>query len=219
MNFGQLTLHSLHDGIDHRSPPQTKIVLFRNLFRGREDVYPRRFESRKTGRTGYQPVCANEWVQGICEKPRIKCSDCLRQRFLAVTDEAVLWHLSGHDNEGKDFVMGIYPMLRDETCFLLAVDFDKEGWREDANAFWETCRCLNVPAALERSRSGNGAHIWIFFDQAIPASLARKLGSHILTETMERRPDIGLNSYDRCPPYPTSQHVFYSLLEESIFKC
>ena len=146
MNFGQLTLHSLHDGIDHRSPPQTKIVLFRNLFRGREDVYPRRFESRKTGRTGYQPVCANEWVQGTCEKPRIKCSDCPHQRFLAVTDEAVLWHLSGHDKEGKDFVMGIYPMLHDETCFLLAVDFDKEGWREDANAFWETCRYLNVPA-------------------------------------------------------------------------
>src|ERR1700719_801651 len=200
MNFGQLTTHSRHDGIDHRSPPQTKIALFRDLFRGREDVYPRRFESRKTGRTGYQPVCANEWVRGICEKPRIKCSDCPHQRFLAVTDEAVLWHLSGRDNEGKDFVMGIYPMLQDETCFLLAVDFDKEGWREDANAFLETCRCLNVPAALERSRSGNGAHMWIFFDQAIPASLVRKLGSHILTETMERRPDIGLNSYDRFFP-------------------
>jgi hypothetical protein len=171
--------------IGHRR--KRRLRCFRNLFRGREDVYPRRFESRKTGRTGYQPVCANEWVRGICEKPRIKCSDCPRQCFLAVTDEAVLWHLSGHDNEGKDFVMGIYPMLQDETCFLLAVDFDKEGWREDANAFWETCRYLNVPAALERSGSGNGAHIWIFFDQAIPASLARKLGSHILTETMERR--------------------------------
>src|SRR3984893_1242255 len=200
MNFGQLTLHSLRDGIDHRSPPQTKIALFRNLFRGREDVYPRRFESRKTGRTGYQPVCANEWVQGICEKPRIKCSDCPRQRFLAVTDEAVLWHLSGHDKEGKDFVMGIYPMLQDETCFFFAVDFDKEVGGEDAKAFCQACRYLNVPAALERSRSGNGAHIWIFFDQAIPASLARKLGSHILTETMERRPDIGLNSYDRFFP-------------------
>ncbi len=96
--------------------------------------------------------------------------------------------------------MGIYPMLQDETCFILAVDFDKEGWQEDARAFWETCRQLNIPAALERSRSGNGAHIWLFFDQAIPASLARKLGSHILTETMERRPDVGLNSYDRFFP-------------------
>ena len=96
--------------------------------------------------------------------------------------------------------MGIYPMLQDETCFLLAVDFDREGWQEDAKAFGETCRYLNVPAALERSRSGNGAHIWIFFDQALPASLARKLGSHILTETMERRPEIGLGSYDRFFP-------------------
>ena len=96
--------------------------------------------------------------------------------------------------------MGIYPMLQDETCFFLAVDFDREGWQDDAKAFCETCRHLGVPAALERSRSGNGAHIWIFFDQAIPASLARKLGSHILTETMERRPDIGLRSYDRFFP-------------------
>jgi superfamily II DNA or RNA helicase len=96
--------------------------------------------------------------------------------------------------------MGVYPMLQDETCFLLAVDFDNEGWREDAQAFRETCEHLNIPAALERSRSGNGAHIWIFFDQAIPAMLARKLGSHILTETMERRPDVGLSSYDRFFP-------------------
>jgi superfamily II DNA or RNA helicase/very-short-patch-repair endonuclease len=186
--------------VDHRSPPEAKVALFRALFRGREDVYPRRFESRKTGKTGYQPACANEWVQGVCEKPRIKCSECPHQRFISVADDAIRWHLSGKDNEGKDFVMGIYPMLVDETCFFLAVDFDKEGWQEDAKAFCDTCRRLNIPAALERSRSGNGAHIWLFFDQAIPASLARKLGSHILTETMERRPDVGLNSYDRFFP-------------------
>jgi superfamily II DNA or RNA helicase/very-short-patch-repair endonuclease len=186
--------------IDHRSPPEMKIALFRALFRGREDVYPQRFESRMTGKTGYQPACANEWVRGICEKPRVKCSDCPHQRFLPVTAETIRWHLSGQDDEGKDFVMGIYPMLQDESCFLLAVDFDRESWREDARAFWEACCCLNVPAALERSRSGNGAHIWIFFDRAVPASLARKLGSHILTETMDRRPDIGLKSYDRFFP-------------------
>jgi superfamily II DNA or RNA helicase/very-short-patch-repair endonuclease len=198
---GQFTIHVRHNAmVDHRSPPEMKIALFRALFRGRADVYPRRFESRRTSKTGYQPVCANEWVQGICEKPRVKCTDCRHQRFLSVTDETIRWHLSGQDDDGKDFVIGIYPMLQDETCFLLAVDFDKEGWREDAKAFQETCRHLNVPAALERSRSGNGAHIWIFFDEAIPASLARKLGSHILTETMERRPDIGLNSYDRFFP-------------------
>jgi len=172
----QLTIKSLSEAmIDHRSPPEMKIALFRSLFRGRSDVYPRRFESRRTGKSGYQPACANEWLQGVCEKPRVKCSDCPHQRFVPITDEAIRWHLSGQDTEGKDFVMGIYPMLQDETCFLLAVDFDKEGWREDAKAFWETCRNLKIPAALERSRSGNGGHVWIFFDQAIPATLARKL--------------------------------------------
>jgi hypothetical protein len=186
--------------IDHRSPPEAKIALFRAIFRGREDVYPRRFESRRTGKTGYQPACANEWIRGVCEKPRIKCTDCPHQRFLSASDEAVRWHLSGHDSDGNDFVMGIYPMLQDETCFLLAVDFDQGNWREDARAFRETCDHLNIPAALERSRSGDGAHIWIFFDRAIPAALARKLGSHILTEAMERRPEIGFNSYDRFFP-------------------
>jgi hypothetical protein len=186
--------------VTHLSSPEAKIALFRALFRGRNDVYPRRFESRKTGKAGYQPACANEWVRGVCEKPRIKCSDCPHQRFLPIADDALRWHLSGQDNEGKDFVMGLYPMLPDETCFLLAVDFDKGSWQDDARAFWDTCRELGIPAALERSRSGNGAHVWIFFDAAIPAVLARKLGSHALTEAMERRPDIGLNSHDRLFP-------------------
>ncbi|HWY30349.1 MAG TPA: DEAD/DEAH box helicase family protein, partial [Candidatus Acidoferrum sp.] len=141
-----------------------------------------------------------EWIRGICEKPRIKCTDCPNRRFLQITDEVVGWHLSGRDNGGSDFVMGVYAMLQDETCFFLAVDFDDEDWQRDAAAFLETCRRLDVPAALERSRSGNGGHIWLFFEEAIPAVLARKLGSHVLTETMEHRPEIGLNSYDRLFP-------------------
>src|SRR5712671_3711822 len=200
MDVAQLTLDWLQGAVDNRSPPNSKIALFRSLFRGRDDVYPRRFESRKTGKAGYQPACGNEWVRGICEKPKIKCSDCRHQRFLAVTDEAIGWHLCGEDSDGKDFVMGVYPMLLDETCFFLCVDFDKAGWREDVTAILETCRALGIPAALERSRSGNGAHIWIFFDQALAASLARKLGAHVLTVTRERRPDIGLDSYDRFFP-------------------
>jgi superfamily II DNA or RNA helicase/very-short-patch-repair endonuclease len=96
--------------------------------------------------------------------------------------------------------MGVYPMLLDETCFFLAADFDKSTWTEDARAILETCERLHLPAALERSRSGNGGHVWIFFDEPVPASLARKLGAHILTETMEGRPDIGLDSYDRFFP-------------------
>ncbi len=186
--------------VDQTSSPQAKIALFRSLFRGRDDVYPRRFESRKTGRSGYAPACANEWVRGVCEKPRIKCAECPNRRFLPVTDDVIRWHLSGCDAEGQPFVAGVYPLLQDETCFFLAVDFDKAGWRDDAAAFLETCRHLNLPAALERSRSGRGAHVWFFFEEAIPAALARRLGSHVLTETMERRPDIGLDSYDRLFP-------------------
>lgn len=117
-----------------------------------------------------------------------------------MTDEVIQWHLLGIDNSGRNFVMGVYPMLIDETCFFLAADFDKASWREDAVAFLKTCQQMNLPAALERSRSGNGAHVWLFFSEAIPASLARKLGAYILTETMEQHPDVGLDSYDRFFP-------------------
>jgi superfamily II DNA or RNA helicase/very-short-patch-repair endonuclease len=188
-------------GLVHQlSSSDEKVALFRSLFRGREDVYPRRFESRKTGKSGYAPACANEWVRGICEKPRIKCAECPNRRFLSVTDDVIRWHLSGYDDAGQRFVAGVYPMLLDETCFFLAVDFDKSGWLEDSTAYIETCRGLSLSAALERSRSGRGGHVWLFFDEAVPAALARKVGSYILTETMERRPDIGFDSYDRFFP-------------------
>src|SRR3954469_17674468 len=121
--------------IDRRSSSDAKIRLFRSLFRGREDVYPRRFESRKTGRVGYAPACANEWVRGVCEKPRVKCAECPNRRFVPVTDDVIRWHLSGRDGAGQRFVAGVYPMLLDETCFFLAVDFDKGGWLEDSTAF------------------------------------------------------------------------------------
>lgn len=186
--------------VTHTSPVEAKIALFRSLFRGRVDVYPRRFESRKTGRSGYAPACANEWVRGICEKPRIKCADCQHRRFLAVTDDVIRWHLSGHDDAGQPFVAGVYPLLQDEMCWFLAIDFDKADWQDDATAFLETCAQLQVNAALERSRSGRGSHVWLFFDEAVPAALARRLGSHLLTETMERRPDLGFDSYDRLFP-------------------
>ena len=189
--------------VDRYSSASAKIALFRSLFRGRDDVYPRRFESRKTGKSGYAPTCANEWVRGICEKPRIKCAVCPHRRFLPVTDDVVRWHLSGRDGEGQPFVAGVYPLLLDETCYFLAVDFDKAGWQADAVAFLHGCRRLGLVAALERSRSGRGGHVWLFFDEVIPAVLARRLGSHILTEAMEDRPDIGLDSYDRLFPSQT----------------
>jgi len=188
------------DPTTNQSPSAAKVTLFRSLFRGREDVYPRRFESRKTGRAGYQPACANEWVRGVCEKPRIKCLECPNRRFLPVTDEVVRQHLSGLDDQGREFVMGLYPMLSDETCHLLAVDLDGDGWQEDAAALRATCQRLDLPVALERSRSGKGGHLWFFFAEALPAGMARNVGSYLLTETMEGRPEIGLASYDRLFP-------------------
>ena len=190
----------MNPNIDNHSPAEAKIALFRSLFRGREDVYPRRFESRKTGRCGYSPACANEWVRGVCDKPKVKCADCANRQFLPVTDDTVRWHLTGVDASGKPFVMGVYPMLLDESCHFLAVDFDGDAWREDALAYLKTCATREIPAALERSRSGNGGHVWIFFEEAMPAGLARMLGASILTETMERRPDLGFASYDRFFP-------------------
>lgn len=186
--------------VTNASPPADKIALFRSLFRGREEVYARRFESAKSGKSGYQPVCGNEWVRGVCEKPRIKCSDCPHQRWLPITDDVIKWHLSGVDAQGRNFVMGVYPMLLDERCYFVAADFDGEHWRDDARAFLDTCQRLKLPGALEVSRSGNGGHVWIFFTEALPATLARKLGTHVLTETMETRPEIGLKSYDRLFP-------------------
>lgn len=186
--------------VTRHSQVAAKIALYRSLFRGRDDVYPRLFESRKTGKPGYSPACSNEWVREVCDKPRLRCQDCPNRRFLPVTDEVIRQHLSGQDPSGRDFVMGLYPMLLDETCFFLAMDFDQGSWQEDVAAVLESCRQLALPAALERSRSGNGGHLWLFFEEAIPAVLARKLGAHLLTETLERRPEIGLASYDRFFP-------------------
>lgn len=185
------------------SPPEAKIALFRSLFRGREDVYPRRFESAKTGRSGYQPACANEWIRPICRKPKGKCADCEHRAFLPVSAETIRSHLLGRDvasRSQRDFTIGVYPMLPDETCWFLAVDFDKSAWADDARAFLDTCASFGVPAAIERSRSGNGGHVWIFFAEALPARQARRFGSFMLTETMERRPEVGLDSYDRFFP-------------------
>ena len=180
--------------VTNHSPTSDKIALFRTLFGGREDVYPRRWENAAKGRAGYAPVCANEWKPGVCHKPRVRCGTCPNQAFVPVTDEAVERHLRGHHT------MGVYPMLSNDTCRFLSADFDKETWRRDAGAYLDACRAKGVPAALERSRSGNGAHVWFFFAEPLASSLARRLGAHLLTEAMERNPDIGFRSYDRFFP-------------------
>jgi len=174
--------------------PTEKIHLFRSLFRGRADVFPTRFVSRRTGKPGYAPACRNKFVPGACELPRIKCGEWMNQSFVPFDDAAVLGHLTGRH------VMGVYPLLEDETCWFLAADFDKSTWEEDVGAFVETCRRADLPAAVERSRSGNGAHVWFFFSAPVAASLVRKLGCHLITETMSRRHQLGMESYDRLFP-------------------
>jgi superfamily II DNA or RNA helicase len=182
-----------------------KIALFRRLFGGRNDVFPVRWDNPKTGKSGYAPACANEWVRGVCGKPKVKCGDCLSKAFIPVTPEVIECHLRGEDRvrpdgRGKDFVAGVYPLLFDDTCGFLAVDFDEENWSTDAQAFIAACCECEVPAALERSRSGNGGHVWLFFSEPVAASEARRLGTLLLTRTMNRRPEIGFKSYDRLFP-------------------
>ena len=171
-----------------------KIALFRQLFRGRTDVYPVRWESKATGKSGYAPACANEWRVGVCEKPRIKCSDCSNRLLLPLSDAVIYAHLAG------DHTIGIYPLLEDDTCYFLAVDFDEAEWRDDACAFVQSCEELGVPVALEISRSGQGAHAWVFFANRVSARDARRLGTAIISHTCSRTRQLKLASYDRLFP-------------------
>ena len=142
-------------------------------------------------------------MKNICGKPQVKCGECPHQAFIPVSDEVIDKHLRGGRSQRSpiaDFVAGVYPLLQDETCWFLAADFDEENWAADALAMLDTCRAKGIPAALERSRSGKGGHVWIFFSEPIPARTARQLGAAIITETMERRPEIGFASYDRFFP-------------------
>jgi hypothetical protein len=170
-----------------------KVALFRRLFRGRTDLYPVRWES-KAGKTGYAPACANEWRAGICEKPRIKCSDCGHRSLIALTDRTIFDHLAGRHTTG------VYPLLTDDTCNFLAVDFDDAEWREDAKGFAKSCRELGVPVALEVSRSGEGAHAWVFFSTSVAARDARRLGTALISFTCARTRQLKLTSYDRLFP-------------------
>jgi superfamily II DNA or RNA helicase len=186
--------------VTNSSASMEKVELFRQLFAGRPDVFPVRWNNKKDGRSGYSPACSNEWAKGICGKPKVKCGDCPHQAFIPYSDDIIEKHLRGGDARSSDFVAGVYPLLQDETCWFLAADFDKESWVDDTRALLATCRAKGIAAALERSRSGNGGHVWIFFSEPVPAKIARQLGAALITETMEKRPEIGFTSYDRFFP-------------------
>jgi superfamily II DNA or RNA helicase len=170
------------------------VALFRRLFRGRDDVHALRWQSSSSGRSGYAPACANAWRPGICEKPRISCRDCNHRELLPLSDAAIYGHLAG------DHTIGLYPLLDNDHCHLLAVDFDEQDWRDDARAFLHSCRELAVPASPEISRSGDGAHVWVFFEEAVSAREARQLGAALISHTCNATRQLQLSSYDRLFP-------------------
>ncbi|PFG08476.1 TOTE conflict system archaeo-eukaryotic primase domain-containing protein [Marinobacter sp. LV10MA510-1] len=178
--------------LSHLTPDQ-KIESFRKLFRGRQDVYAIRWQG-SGGRSGYAVACENEWAPRICQKPRIKCGECPHRKFKPLDFSALYDHLSGKH------VAGLYPLLSDNSCYLLAVDFDKDNWKADVRALAETCRGEAIPYLVEVSRSGAGAHLWIFFSEAVSAWSARVLGFKLLDKAMELYPGLSFDSYDRLFP-------------------
>lgn len=171
-----------------------KIALFKSYFRGREDVYAKSWVNNRSGKRGYSPVCKHEWDRVLCRKSAIKCSECPNQGFLPLDELAIKQHLTGVQ------VAAVYPMLKNEHCYFLAMDFDKEHWMDDVRAIMKTCAEEKIPAAVERSRSGRGGHVWIFFSEEVPAVLARRLGTALITKTMAKRYQIDMKSYDRLFP-------------------
>ncbi len=201
--LGELRARALTAGSGARPPmstaggprsPAEKVALFQSLFSGRQDVFPKHWTNSRTGRAGYSPACDNEWVRGVCDKPRVKCGECPHQAFIPVSDRLLFDHLQGR------LVAGVYPLLPDETCSFLALDFDEEDWRSDVTAFVATATRFGLRPAVERSRSGNGAHVWFFFAVPVPASTARRMGCFLITETMARHPELSMRSYDRLFP-------------------
>jgi hypothetical protein len=159
--------------------PEQKIDIFKGLFRGRTDIFANRWQN-KQGRSGYSVACNNEWVQGICHKPRIKCQDCNHRQFTELNNQIIYSHLAGQQ------VTGLYPLMHDNTCYFLAADFDKGQWQGEVKAMSKACQNFGIPHAIEISRSGNGAHLWIFFNEKVPAKEARLLGFGLLDKAMDR---------------------------------
>lgn len=174
--------------------PQEKINLFLDLFRCRESVYPRLWENQRKNSKGYSPVCRNEWVDSKCNKPKIKCTECQFQEFPPLDAVAVKSHLEGAHT------IGTYAIREDDTCTFLACDFDEAGWEKDSFIYQKSAKSLGIDVAIERSRSGQGAHAWILFLEPVSARLARSLGTLIMNNAAKESRTLSLKSFDRFFP-------------------
>lgn len=193
-NSNSVGASSIDTPINNQSSPEDKVQLFRSLFQGREDVFAIRWVG-KDNRSGYAPACYNDWKHEVCGKyKKIPCASCENRKLIPLGDKQVYRHLSG------EIIIGIYPLLEDDTCRFLAIDFDKKEWRDDVRALIDVCNQYHVPGYVEISRSGNGAHVWFFFDEKISAAQARRLGTALLTNAMENHHQIGFDSFDRMFP-------------------
>ncbi len=179
-----ITTMTPHPPVDHNSSPSDKLALFRSLFRGRNDVYAIRWENSRSGKHGWSPA-----IRGGAQNARKP-----DRELLALTDDVITAHLVG------DVEIGMYPLLRDDRCAFLACDFDGASSTLDALAFHDAAEASGISSAIERSRSGAGAHVWIFFTQPVPAADARRIGFHLLREAMTARAELDLSSYDRFFP-------------------
>ena len=183
------------------SPARDKLELFRSLFTGRKDVYAHGYR-RKDGGIGYTPACANEWKPGICPKvvhQKVKCAECHNRVFPELSDAAIIAHFKGNDDRFRD-VLGQYVLDKNCNTKVLVIDFDKADWKEATNAVRLVAKRRNINAAVERSRSGNGAHIWFFFLEPISAKAAREFGSCLITEAAALNKTITFEAFDRMLP-------------------
>lgn len=174
--------------------PEAKITLFKSRFSGRTDLYARRWEGRDSKKKGYSPVCANEWREGVCKKPKIRCHDCNHRAFEPITDGVIRKHLTGAE------VVGLYPLDAQSCCRFIVSDFDHDGWQDDTRALILTCRGLDIPALPEISRSGDGAHVWFFFNSPVAAGIARRFVTALIERTCREERLLSLSSHDRLIP-------------------
>ena len=214
--------------ITRQSSPQEKINLYKSLFAGRQDVFALRWFNAKSNKSGYSPVCANKWVSGKCDLKKYTCATCPFKMPIALNDTYIYNHLVGRDEFCRD-VIGLYPLMEGNLCRFLAIDFDAHApktqtsiisshanersesahvqkstadslWKKDILAVHQAFSDFEIPSYMEVSRSGNGGHLWLFFDDAISARLARNLGGSIIKATMQKRHSLPFESFDRFFP-------------------